>query len=121
MDRIKTLVRQIGDTFTFRDLAEAFFGGLLLSTVVALPFLLVVINLGFLFITALRVFVVIGALILGGWAALWSFIGYKILRIRHPKTDIPLEKLRWIEAAIFGGILFIAALVIGLIMVERAF
>ncbi|MFW5914016.1 MAG: hypothetical protein ACOCSM_03035 [Bacillota bacterium] len=121
MERIRTLMRRIGDTFTFKDLADAFFGGFVFSTVMAVPVLLLVINLAFLFVGSIRVFVLLGALTLGGWGALWSVIGYKILRIRHPKTDIPLEKLRWIEAALFGGILFIAALVIGLNMVESAF
>ncbi len=121
MNRLKRILRRMGDTFTLKDILEAFFGGLLFSAVIIAPIMLLIVNLALLFVAYVRVYVVIGVLTLSVFGALWSLIAYKILRIKQPETDIPLERMRWIEAGITAGIILIAGLIIGLTMVERAF
>ena len=121
MDDLKRILRRMKDTFTLADLVEAFFGGLLSSLLIIAPLLLLIINLAFLYVAYIRLYVILGVLVLAVFGALWSLIAYKILRIRRPDTDIPLETLRWIEAALTAGIILIAGIPIGLIIVSNAY
>lgn len=121
MNDFKSILRRMKDTFTLKELVEAFFGGLLSSLLITAPMMLLIINLAFLYVAHVRLYAVLGVLVLALFGGLWSLIAYRILRIRHPETDIPLERLRWVEAAITAGVILLAGIPAALIIVAGAY
>jgi len=94
--------------------AKSLASGFLFSTLIVLPFFLVVINLGFLFVHLLTLFAVVFVFLLALWGFLTIVFFYKTLSTYNNSTKTPLSRMMWQDGLILAFIIFTVGIVVAL-------
>ena len=112
MNRVIALFIAMDETFTLSERIESLVSAFLLSTFIHLPFMLLIINLGILFLRFITLYAILGALILGTWIALWTWLYGVSLRKKTVASTIPIERVSVSRALAFFTIVFSISLFI---------
>jgi|GEM_PF-1334793 hypothetical protein len=106
MRRLIALEIAMDDTFKLRERVESVISAFIVSTLVHLPGVLGIVNLGILFLRYVRLYALLGSLAVASWIALWSFLYTKSLRKKTIGSTIPLEKVAVARSISFFVIVF---------------
>ncbi len=104
---------KINEVYTKQQLFKSLLSGLIVGSLISLPFVLLAINLLLLYIYHVTFFSFILLLVMSGWVILIDYFYYKTLKIYHFDTRIDYKQ-RFIKESIISTAFII---VVGMIVV----
>ncbi|MGM0436203.1 MAG: hypothetical protein ACQEQA_04055 [Bacillota bacterium] len=112
MNRLIALSIAMDETFTLEERLESVLSAFILSTLIHLPIVLLIINLGILFLRFVTLYAILGALALGSWVAVWTWLYGVSVRKKTIASTIPIERVSCSRALAFFLIVFSISLFI---------
>jgi hypothetical protein len=106
MNRLIALSIAMDETFTLTERIESLVSAFILSTFIHLPIMLLFINLGILFLRFMTLYAILGAIALGSWIAVWTWLYGVSLRKKTIASTIPIERVSLSRALAFFIIVF---------------
>lgn len=110
MNRLIALSIAMDENYTLKDRLESLIAMFILSTLIHLPIILVIVNLGILFLRFVTLYAILGSLGVASWLAFWRVLYTVSLRKKSKPTTLPLEEVALSHALAYCVIIFAISL-----------